>query len=135
MLKLNKFVNLFIVLLFLFACEEDDPLNFGDDRDAFLGKWNVVESCSKDAYSVNIVKDPSNSAQVLITNFWNTGNCNEAAYAIVAGESLFIPNQLFCDNAFKTDGGGDLNKEKITMSYNINDGADLFSCQATYSRP
>lgn len=135
MIKHYQITNLLFILLLLFSCAEDDLTDFGDDRDAFIGKWNVVESCSKDAYSVTIDKDPSNSAQVLINNFWNTGNCSNVAYAIVAGESIFIPNQTFCSGAFKVDGSGGLYKGSVSWTYSVNDGADLFNCQATYTRP
>lgn len=135
MTKLRKFSNLVFLLFMLVSCLEDDTIDLLDDRDAFLGAWNVSESCSKDAYSVQIEKDPSNSAQVLIRNFWNTGNCGNSVYGIVAGSGIYIPTQNFCNGDFKADGSGEMVKEKITWSYTVNDGADLFTCVATYSRP
>lgn len=135
MTKLYKPLSVFLVLLILGSCLEDDPTDLLDDRDVFLGSWNVSESCSKDAYSVLIEEDPSNSAQVLIRNFWNTGNCGNAVYGIVAGSSIYIPEQSFCDGDFEVDGSGSMIKENITWSYSVNDGADLFNCTATYSRP
>jgi len=119
----------------LLSCAEEDTADLVDDRDAFLGSWKVSETCSRDSYSVQIIKDPSNSAQVLINNFWNTGNCGKTVYAIIAGQSAFIPKQSFCNNNFEADGSGDMIKDEVKWSYSINDGADLYSCIATYTRP
>lgn len=135
MRKLIHAFTILVTLTFLISCLEEDTNDLVDDRDAFLGAWNVTESCSKDSYSVQIVKDPSNSAQVLINNFWNTGNCGNSVYGIVAGSSVYIPNQTFCNGDFKADGSGDMIKDDIKWTYSINDGADLFNCSATYVRP
>lgn len=132
---LYKKILAIVMILTLTGCTFDETDDLTDDRDAFLGTWNVSESCAKDAYSVNIVKDPSNSAQILINNFWNTGNCGDPVSALIAGNSAYISTQTFCNKAFEAEGSGDLVKEEITWSYSINDGADLFNCQATFSRP
>ncbi len=119
-------------LMFTVSCTEDtDPLDFTDDRDNFLGTWNVSESCAKDTYTVTIVKDPGNSAQVIIQNFWHITNCSNPPYAIIAGTTLNIPTQNICNDAFEVNGSGKLDKGKITMNYTVNDGADLFNCSAT----
>lgn len=124
-----------IILLMMLSCLEEDNGDLIDDRDAFLGAWKVSESCQKDSYTVQVVKDPSNSAQVLINNFWNTGNCGNPIYGIVAGNSVYLPLQTFCNGEFKGDGSGSLSKETISWTYSVNDGADLFNCEATYTRP
>jgi hypothetical protein len=135
MRKLPIILNVLFIAVLLTSCLDEETNDLVDDRDAFLGSWNVTESCSKDSYSVQIVKDPSNSAQVLINNFWNTGNCGNAAYGIVAGSSIYLPQQEFCDGDLKLDGSGDIIKEKVNWSYTVNDGADLHNCTATYVRP
>lgn len=129
-------VNLVISLTFYSCTDEEDPLNPQDDRDAFLGTWNVTESCTKEAYSVTIVKDPSNSSQVIIQNFWLIGFNEKPPYAIVAGTTITIPEQTICYNASNTvSGSGKLDKGKIDWDYTVNDGADLWSCSATYEQP
>jgi hypothetical protein len=130
-----KGVILLLFMVMLSSCAEEDLLDPEDDRDALLGKWNVAETCSRDAYSVEIVKDPSNSSQVIISNFWNAGSCANTVFAIVAGNDLFIPKQTFCNGDFEVDGSGDLEEEEITWSYSVNDGADLYTCVAEYTRP
>jgi hypothetical protein len=126
-----------MVTLVLSSCTvEDDPLNPTDDRDAFLGTWNVAESCVKEAYTVTIIKDPSNSSQVIIENFWLIGFNEKPPYAIVAGTTITIPEQAICYNASNiVSGSGKLEKSKINWDYTVNDGADLWSCTATYEKP
>ncbi|MEZ5083870.1 MAG: hypothetical protein R2750_10540 [Bacteroidales bacterium] len=126
--------SIFIMLILSSCIEESDPFDLPDDRDVFLGIWDVSESCSKDFYSVEIIKDPSNSAQVIIKNFGNTGSCSNPPYGIVAGSSLFVPTQSICSDLFEVNGDGTLNKNKITWQFTINDGADLYTCSATYTK-
>jgi hypothetical protein len=131
--KILRLTTLILSFLFLLSCEEDTT-ELPDDRDAFIGSWNVNESCVRDSYTVQIVADPSNSSQVLINNFWNTGNCGSAPYAIIAGNNIVIPTQDFCDGAFEVNGDGDLDKGTISWNYTVNDGADTYSCQASYTQ-
>ena len=128
-------LSIFALIVFMFSCTDDfDPTDLADDRDAFLGSWNVAESCAKDNYSVTIIKDPSNSSQVLIQNFWHISNCSNPPYAIIAGTNMVMPSQSICNDAFEVDGSGKLEKGKITMTYTVNDGADLFNCSATLTK-
>lgn len=134
---MSKSINFFGILffvLFLVSCVEDsDIINPQDDRDAFLGTWNVDETCLRLPYQVTIVKDPTNSSQVIITNFWLMGPGEKAPYAIVAGSHIEIPQQnIFNDGNTIVKGSGELIKKKIDWVYSINDGADLYSCTATY---
>jgi len=131
---MKKIVYLFgsIILFSLMSgCEDTNPTDLLDARDAFLGTWTVSESCAKDSYSVTIVKDQSNSSQVIIQNFYHIVNCSNPPYAIIAGSSIVIPTQSICGDAFEVSGTGKLDKGKITMTYSVNDGADLFNCGAT----
>jgi len=134
MTTIKRITNTFLMVIFalFISCEEESP-DFIDDRDQFLGSWKVSESCSRDSYTVQIVKDPSNSAQVLINNFWNTGNCGTSPFGIIAGSSIHIQNQSFCNGSFGVEGSGNLSKDEISWTYSINDGADLFTCTATYT--
>lgn len=126
---------LFFVILLTSCIEDTDPLNPLDDRDAFLGVWNVTETCNRIPYQVTIIKDPSNSSQVIIKNFWLIGPNEKAPYAIVAGSSIVIPQQYINnDENTEVKGSGVLNKETIEWEYTANDGADLWTCVATYKR-
>jgi hypothetical protein len=129
-------VSLIIALTFFSCTDDDDIFSLTEDRDAFLGTWNVTESCTKEAYSVTIIKDPSNSSQVIIENFWLIGFNEKPPYAIVAGTTITIPEQAICYNASNiVSGSGKLDKGKIEWDYTVNDGADLWSCTATYEQP
>ena len=126
---------LLISILLISSCTEDDNTNPADDRDQFIGYWDVNETCNRDSYSVQIVADPSNSSQVLIKNFWLIGNNEKPPYAIVAGSTITIPKQLMCNNGTnEVQGSGKLDKNKIIWSYTVNDGADLYTCTATYKK-
>lgn len=119
----------------LSACtEEDDNIDLLDSRDQFLGTWSVTDSQTKDSYDVQIIKDPSNSAQVLIQRFYNLNNCTNPPYAIVASSSIYIPTQLICDDSFEVNGDGEIDKNKIEWTYTVNDGSSEYSYVATYTR-
>lgn len=134
-----KTIKLFVYFIFLItvvSCTEDaDPFNPQDDRDAYVGVWNVDETCNRIPYQVTIVKDLTNSSQVIITNFWLIGPDEKAPYAIVAGNSIVIPQQnIFNDEKTIVKGSGVLDKNIIEWEYTVNDGADLYTCTATYEK-
>jgi len=86
-----------IALLFSFSgcTEEDDiidPIN--DAREAYIDEWLCQETqkSTNNTYTVTIVADPSNSAQVLIKNYMQLG-VELSAYAIVTEQSISVPSQ------------------------------------------
>ena len=138
--KTRLFYQIFIIVLSIsfISCETegDDVINPESDRDKFLGVWHVNESCTKDNYDVEIVKDPSDINQVVINNFWHIGYHEKPPYAIVSGNTITIPKQSMCNNnANEVKGNGTLSKDKITWYYEVNDdGAQLDTCYATYEK-
>ena len=139
-MQINKFFYKVLIPVFIFSIisctEEEDIANPSDDRDVFIGTWNVNETCIRDSYSVEIVADPSNSAQILIKNFWLIGYQEKPPYAIVAGNTITIPKQFMCsNNENEVSGSGIFNKNKIEWTYTVNDGADLYTCEAVYLKP
>lgn len=127
---LKAFFIIFLSLV-LFSCDDDGLDDFSDPREQFLGNWNVSENELKDAYAVSIVKNPSNSTEVLINNFWNT-NGNPPA-ALVVGEKIYFDNASFFDSESKVNGEGFLNKNKITWQYKVFDGADEREYEAIFT--
>lgn len=123
----------FSLVILLYSCEEDTFDDFSDPRDVFIGTWDVSESCYKDAYSVEIVKDPLNSAQVLVNNFWNWGYNEKPPAALVVGQKIYFNNAGFTDDELVVDGEGALDKNKITWQYQVFDGADITECEASYT--
>ncbi len=136
MIKSINLIGYIFIALFLFSCiEGEDILNPQDDRDAFLGTWNVNENCKRIPYQVTIIKDPTNSSQVIINNFWLIGQDEKAPYAIVAGNSIVIPQQnIQNDEKIIVKGSGTLSKQIIEWEYTVNDGADFYTCEATYEK-
>jgi len=117
--------------LMLFSCEEDNLDDFEDSREQFLGTWDVSENELKDAYSVTIVKNPANSSEVLINNFWNmTGN---PPAALVVGKKIYFNNANFFDSESEVNGEGFLNNDKITWQYKVFDGADEIEYEAIFT--
>lgn len=136
MMNTFKLIAYFIFTLVLFSCtDETDPFNPQDDRDVFIGTWNVDETCNRIPYQVTITKDPTNSSQVIITNFWLIGPNEKAPYAIAAGSNIVIPEQnIYNDEKTIVKGSGVLNKKIIEWEYTVNDGADLYTCTAIYEK-
>lgn len=113
--------------------KEDDLFDDGDARDIFLGSWSVNDECTKQSYRSNISYDPSNSAQVLISNY---ANLNQTAKAVIAGNSIVIESQDI-GNDYTVSGYGklSLNGEIINWtSHNFETTGDLTECTATYTK-
>ena len=133
--------SIFAIIVFLIlaipSCVEDDDIVLpGDDRNEFLGVWEVTETCKRFSYEVEIVADPANDKQVLINNFWLIGYDEKPPYAIVSGNTITIPSQGMCnDGSNIVEGSGTLSKKKIEWNYTVNDGADLYTCTAIYEKP
>ena len=135
--KIRNAITILLIIPLLFSCVEgdDNNVNPSDSRDDYIGSWDVTETCSKDSYTVTIEADPNNSDRVFIKNFWLIGYQEAPPYGIIDGEIITIPKQsILNDGSLEVHGSGTLNKKKITWFYEINDGADLFSCSATYEK-
>jgi hypothetical protein len=124
-----------MIALLLFSCEEESTNEFDDPRTKLLGTWDVSEGCLKDAYSVEIVNDPANSAHVLIKNFWNMGFTSIPPSALVVGDKLYLNKSGFFDTEMEVSGEGYFNKSTITWQYEVFDGADVYNCEAVYTLP
>lgn len=138
-----KLINIFFRIIVIASlvtiyssCTDDDLANPESDRDKFIGTWEVNENCQRTSYSTEIEADPTNSAQVIIMNFWLIGNQEDPPYAIVAGNNIVIPKQFITNNKdIEVMGSGDYSNDEIIWSFTMNDGADLYTCDAVYSKP
>ncbi len=122
-------------LLFLFtACEKQEDTDLRND---FIGNWLVNENSSllgQRTYEVSIVKDSINSSQIYIYNFYKIG-INDSVFSIISeleNSSMTIPKQTSKNNV--AEGSGTLNKDVIVMSYYINDGNQIDTVSANYTR-
>ncbi len=130
--------NFILLVVFIFftniSCQEDDTddiLPVVDDRDKFIGQWNVNdENCQRSRYIVEISPDPSNSIQVLITNF-GFSKATIPDTAIVAGTTITLPLQTNSEK-WIISGIGKFGDGEISWNYSLEISGDLLDCTATY---
>lgn len=129
---------LVLVLAFQACIDEngDDP--FADPVDKFLGSWRADESSTVYGdgyvYTVTITRNPSNSAEVLISNFYYQG-VDIQARALVTSNTLTIIRQLICDDSIEIQGTGVYSNGVVNLEYTADTGADLDQVTAVYSKP
>lgn len=108
--------------LFITACEPltNDPAS-GDIRDDYTGVWKFVESFKStqgQTYLVTIVKDPTNSSQVILQNFGNPGSDNNTAIGIVTSSQIVVSRQTLTNTSWIVEGSGSFsNAAKTTMNW------------------
>jgi hypothetical protein len=122
------FLLVFLVpLLFTWSCETIDTLTGSAATVAKIeGEWTCDEKsevfkATAEVYTVTLSADASNSAGVIIDNFYGL---NASAKANVSGMSLIIPNQDV-EGGFSVSGSGTISSdfEKINLSYTVDDGS------------
>ncbi len=125
-----------IVVLGSISCNPDDDgfVDPGDERDKFMGSWNVTETCLKTNFNVVITKDPNNSAQLLLANFGNPGPGYAPTIGLVAGNKIFVSNQTIGDG-WTVSGTGTLqDANTISWTYTLVIAGDSFSCTSVFSK-
>jgi hypothetical protein len=141
MKNFTKFLALTMLglMLTMVSCEVepvDDP--FADPVDKFLGTWKVNEREVPPeglwVYDVTISRNPSNSAEILVSNF-NYQGTSERARALVTGNSITFPVQKICDDTIEIRGSGTFSNREVSLSYTTDDGADRKNFTATYYKP
>ena len=134
----RKISSLLLIFSFFFlaSCTEEFEDPFADPVDKYLGNWKATESStlygSGYVYDVSIARNPSNSAEILISNFYMQG-VQEKARALVTGNSLTIMEQTICDGTITIEGSGQYVSGKIELTYTALDGADLDYITASYA--
>ena len=128
-----------LLMLLIWGCKPDDtpdPTNPDDVRAKYNGSWVCAENSKlfgQQTYSVNIGNDPNNSSQVLISNFYHFGyDAQDRAYAVVTSGTISVPNQAVCGHTIW--GSGKLSGSKINWNYYVNDGADIDTVSAVYTK-
>ncbi len=128
------FLSIFSVLIT--SCDEediDDP--FEDPRDQYLGMWLCTEDDSKNteiAYTVTIDYDGDNSSRIRLFNF-NLFGPAESVHALVTGNLLTVINQTVL-NTDVYGKGNKIDENTINWEYYVNDGADIDTISAVYTR-
>jgi hypothetical protein len=116
-----------VPFLFTWSCETIDTLTGSAATVAKLeGDWTCDEQseifkATAETYVVTLSADASDNSAVIIDNFYGL---NASAKANVSGMSFILPNQNV-EGGFSVSGSGTIssNFEKITLSYNVDDGS------------
>ena len=135
-IKKLLFASVIIVLTF-YACNPDEEEPFVDPRDNYVGSWLAEETSTlypnPITFTVNITLNPSNSTEVLISNFYHLGNADEDKVSAKATKSsLTIQSQSVCNLTIY--GSGSLSGNTINLTYYVNDGADIDEVAAVYTK-
>ena len=122
------------IMFLLIACKKEQDT---DARNGFVGNWLVNENSSllgQRTYEIRIAKDSINTSQIFIYNFYKIG-MYDSVLSIVSetqNTAITIPTQTSKNNIL--EGSGTLNKDVIAMNYFINDGNQIDTVSANYTR-
>jgi len=119
--------------LFFESCGKDPSPSPTDPRSQYLGQWSVTETKKKLTYEVNITADVNSTNGVLIYNFGSFGT-SIAAGASVSGNTITLDANQEIVPGVTITGSGSLSGTKITWIYKINDGANLVTVTAIYTK-
>lgn len=116
------------------SCQKDEPVTETDARLDYIGQWLCTENGGM-TYTVKINLDSATQTQIKLYNFHNLG-MDEKANGIVTGNSMNIPNQSLCQGTIQISGSGVMltNKSSIEFTYTVNDGANLDTIYAAYTK-
>jgi hypothetical protein len=137
---MNNFTRLALGLSFLTgtlltSCTKDSSSTPTDlTRSSLTGTWMVTETAKKITYEVTIAVDSSSVNGVKITNFAAAGQ-NVKATAYLTGTTLALSKDELLSNEWIVNGSGTVNGTTlINWQYTVNDGANLISIKATYTK-
>jgi hypothetical protein len=136
---MKRYLNLLAVTLIIILINGCEPDNTdgpdADIRDKFVGTWLFSESSPSRSvnatYNVVISKDPSNSTQVLLSNFSGAGSGIDAAYGIVTSSSITVPSQSIATDYLVSGSGILSNSSTMNWTYSYTAGGDKTDCTAT----
>jgi len=124
-----------LLLLTFDSCTPEDPIEPEvDQREKFLGNWNVQEKINGQvtgAYLSVVSNDASNASRIRVGNIYSLG-ASSSVNALVAGNSLDISAQAI--TGITITGTGIYSNEGFILNYTAADGSSTSSVQATYKR-
>lgn len=135
-----QFVAIVLMTAFFQSCVPEDTTtpDTGDIRDKYTGTWLVIENAKKSSlnvtYTVVISLDPSNSSQVLLSNFGNPGSGSDPAYGIPTTSRINVPVQSTSTD-WVVEGSGTLaNASTMSWTYSITAGGDKITYTAVATK-
>ena len=133
-------IFVFLFTVFFTSCNPDDDDNnnsYTDPREKFVGNWKCIENSNlygQQTYNVTISLNSQNSTEILIANIYHLGY-DQVARAITSNNYVTIPLQPICNNTNTIKGSGTFSgNNQIQLKYYVDDGADIDTCSATYTR-
>jgi hypothetical protein len=135
MKKLINLLAIIIIFSMISGCEPDNADGTDTDvRDKYVGTWLFSEAKQfrgvNSTYTVEITLDPSNSAQVLLSNFTAVGSGAIPAYGIATSSSITVPSQTIATD-YIVEGSGSLsNSSTMNWTYSYTAGGDVIPCSA-----
>jgi hypothetical protein len=114
----------------LFSCKKDE-------REKFLGSYNVNEACTPAAnfnYQMTVTESSGDDETVLLGNFGDFNN--QSFTATVSESSLTIPNQSVSVNGttVTVSGSGAINGSILTITYTYSVNGGSGNCTATCTK-
>ncbi len=126
---MNKaiFISLFFsISLIIVSCQpEEDVIETADVRDNIVDTWRLSENSKysgETAYAIDIIKDPSTTNKIIISNFYNLGNDFEVL-ASVSGSLITISSQTISNTLISGTGNVKSGYQSIDWAYNADDGS------------
>ena len=116
------------VMLLVTSCElgdDIDPDNGGDPRDNIVDTWRSTEISAiygKSSYLVDIAKEPLDSTEVVLSNFYNLGIDTEVK-GTLNGYKIYISVQVVNGNEISGEGTLAGNFSEINFVYEVKDGS------------
>tara|TARA_Y100000739_G_scaffold209138_1_gene198818 strand:+ start:645 stop:1073 length:429 start_codon:yes stop_codon:yes gene_type:complete len=131
---------LILIIILIISCTKDnstdDSINEDKDiRDEFIGNWNVNEKSSvlgQRIYEVIIAKDLFDHEGINIHNFYKVGTQHIVFSTISSTKNITVPSQDINGNLF--EGTGHITDDEIDFNYFINDGNEIDTVNAIYTR-
>ena len=124
----KNFVGILSVILLVTSCElgdDIDPDNGGDPRDNIVDTWRSTEISAiygKSSYLVDIAKEPLDSTEVVLSNFYNLGIDTEVK-GTLNGYKIYISVQVVNGNEISGEGTLTGNYSEINFVYEVKDGS------------
>ena len=125
---LKNIAGILSVMLLVTSCELDDNINtdnVGDPRDNIVDTWRSTEISAiygKSSYLVDIAKEPLDSTEVVLSNFYNLGIDTEVK-GTLNGYKIYISVQVVNGNEISGEGTIAGNFSAINFVYKVEDGS------------